>query len=140
MDANPASIQLLGQRDGGSAGPVKSSTVAVETRTGPGRDHDGHSPVRASEHRGVAEIEGKVLSTRPDIVPLGVSPGHEPTHQFLMCAEDDNVRMPERPGRGVIDVTDAGGKAREPIMDRRRGTDIGDWQGERCTVHRRYFL
>lgn len=44
-------------------------------------------------------------------------PGGEPVDQFLVGAEDDDVWMPERPGSGVVDLEDTGGKAGEPIMD-----------------------
>jgi hypothetical protein len=50
-------------------------------------------------------------------VRSGVGPGGEPVDQFLVGAEDDDVWMSERPGGGVVDLADTGGKAGEPIMD-----------------------
>ena len=129
MDADPAPVWLLRYRNGG---PLESSTVVVESRAGPRRDNHGHGPVGTSEHRSVAEIEGKILSARPDIVPLGVSTNGTPAHEFLLRPEDEDIRVPERPGRVVVDLTDAGGKSNEPIMDCCRNNGIGEGQGEWC--------
>jgi hypothetical protein len=125
MDADPLAVRLPRQHNSGPAWPVKSGTFRVESRARPRRDDDGHGSVGAGKHRGVVQIKSKILGARPDIGPLGIGPGGEPAHQFLMCAKNNDVRMPERSGGSEIDFAHAGGEASEPIVDRGGNVSIG---------------
>ncbi|GCC45623.1 hypothetical protein chiPu_0029872, partial [Chiloscyllium punctatum] len=61
-------------------------------------------------------------------------PARAAVDQFLIGAERDDVRMPERAGGRIVDRPDAGSEPFEPVEDRLRCRRIGDRKG-RVFVH-----
>ena len=80
---------------------------------GPRCDSSRHRPICAGKHCGIFEVEGESVSSRPNVDPLGLGPGSQAAHQFLIGAKHDNVGVPKWTCSCVVNHPHAlGGKVR----------------------------